>query len=242
MNNNSNSITEFYDDFLAQQAYLGINERIYSLYGRLKKLGLNNHSNVLELGCGTGTMTYLLSKTVKNGQIEAVDISPKSVQYAASKLKQANIQLVAADIVDYTPELKKVDFITLFDIIEHVPMERHSEMFANLAAIAGPETVIVINLPNPDYIEYDRLYQPEVLQIIDQSVPLPFILKNINDNGLHLVSFKNYSIWVENDYQLFIITQKKTFEEKKLSDKRSFFEKAIKRLEREYIKLRYPYK
>ena len=77
-----------------------------------------------------------------------------------------------------------------------------------MASIANENTKILINIPNPEYIEYFRANNPGVLQIIDQPIPLNLILENAEKNGLQITYFETYNIWVENDYQFFIIEKK----------------------------------
>lgn len=234
-------ITVFYDNYIEEQNNSGINDRIFGLYRRLITLGLNAASNVLELGCGIGAMTFLLSKTVKKGQIEAVDISTKSIDFCKQRIKMPNIKFMAGDIVSYYPVFKNPDFITLFDVIEHIPLEKHIELFKNLSEISDNNTRIFINIPNPEYLEYDIENQPEALQIIDQPVPLNCLADNLNKSNLELIYFETYSVWVENDYQFFIITKKRDFKEILLSDKRNFFQKAKKKIKRTLIKAMYKY-
>lgn len=235
-------VIEFYNDYVDQQQDVGINERIYEMYSRLKKHGLNSNSTILELGCGIGTLTFLLSKTVTSGKIEAVDISTESIEFAKQRLTQSNIVLKAHDVVNYTPQLKHPDFITLFDVIEHIPMERHAELFNNLNKIAGENTTILINIPSPAAIQYDIDNNPGTLQIVDQPLPIDFIVNNIVKNGLDLVSFENHSIWAVHDYQFFVIAKAKKYKEVKLSTQRSFFEKIKNRIRRDLVKLKYKYK
>lgn len=235
-------VIEFYNEYVEHQQDVGINERIFEMYRRLKKRGLHSGSNILELGCGIGTLTYLLAKTVKSGQIESVDISTQSIEFAKQRLKQSNITLVAHDVVDYVPKNKNFDFITLFDVIEHIPMERHDELFRNLGKIASDKTVILINIPSPAAIQYDIDNNPNALQIVDQPLPIDFIVGNIVKNGLSLVSFENHSIWAENDYQFFVIAKNKKYHEVKLSSKRSFFEKALNKARRTLNRLRHKYR
>jgi len=239
---NAENIADYYDEFIAIQLESGINDRIYHLYKRLLDLGLKPDSNLLELGSGIGTLTFLLSKYLKKGKIEAVDLSPKSIEFSRQRINKPNITFITGDIVTYQPLTKNFDFITLFDIIEHIPIEKHNDLFHNLADILKENTKVLINIPNPAYIEYDRINNPEELQIIDQPLPLSLILENLERNGLTLMYFETYSIWAENDYQFFIIEKKKVFEEVKLSSKRNVFQKIQKKLERTYIKLRYNYR
>ena len=239
---NTQQIADYYDDFIATQLESGINDRIYHLYKRLLSLGLKPDSNVLELGSGIGTLTFLLSKYIKQGKIEAVDLSSKSIEFSRQRIKGSHISFAADDIVTYKPTAKNFDFITLFDIIEHIPIENHYDLFHNLAGILSENTKVLINIPNPAYTEYDRIYHPEALQLIDQPLPLAFILDNLEKNGMTLMSFETYSIWAENDYQFFVVEKKKNFEEVKLSSKRNVFQKIRKKLERTYIKLRYNFR
>jgi trans-aconitate 2-methyltransferase len=234
-------IAEFYDNFVSSQEATGVNDRIYSLYKRMKKYGLNKHSNVLELGSGIGAMTYLLSKVVKKGKIEAVEISSKSVEYAKAKNKRSNVQFFNSDIVDYKPKLSAINFISLFDIIEHIPKERHFDLFKNISSYMNDDTILLINIPNPAYIEYDKKHNPEVLQVIDQAIYVDFLLQNLQENDLDIFYFEKYSIWVEDDYIFYAIEKKKEFKEHEIHQDRSLIEKALKKAFRLKLKLFYNY-
>ncbi|HVZ96671.1 MAG TPA: class I SAM-dependent methyltransferase [Chitinophagaceae bacterium] len=236
------NVEEYYDDFIGYQVKAGVNDRIHGLFNRLLHLGLKADSNVLELGSGIGVMSFLLSKKVTSGKIEAVDISTKSIEFSRSRIKSKNISFFADDIINYVPKNKDFDFITLFDIIEHIPIERHSDLFRNLASIANENTKILINIPNPEYIEYIRENKPGALQIIDQPIPLSAVLTNAEKNGLQITCFETYNIWVESDYQFFVIKKKKKFTENKLSEGWNLSQKIKSRVRRKYMNLRYQYR
>ena len=85
------NVEEYYDDFIKYQVKAGINDRIHQLFNRLLHLGLNADSNILELGSGIGVLSFLLSKKVKSGKIEAVDLSSKSIEFSRHKIKNKNI-------------------------------------------------------------------------------------------------------------------------------------------------------
>ncbi|MBU4538795.1 MAG: class I SAM-dependent methyltransferase [Weeksellaceae bacterium] len=223
-----NEISEFYDEYVQRQLKIGANERLISLYKRLINGGLNVDSKVLELGCGVGIFTKLLAKKVTNGIIEAVDLSEKSIAVAQQELKhKKNIYFDVADVVKYQPKNSDFEMITLMDVIEHIPLEHHEELFGNLAQIATEKTNILINIPNPQYIGYARINHPESLQVIDQEVELFTIMKHLEKHGLELVYFEKYGIWEEEDYHFMVIRKKRIFELKHLSDKRNLSEKIF---------------
>ena len=208
---------------------------------KLLKIGLKPNSNVLELGSGVGVITFLLSKYIKSGKIEAVDISPKSIDFGKSKIKTSNVTFFASDIVTHKPSLKNIDFIVLFDILEHIPIEQHNQLFRNLATIANTETKILVNIPSPESVEYSRIHTPETLQIIDQPIYLSHMVKMMDSNNLTLLGFESYNIWTKNDYHFYIIEQKKEYTDKNLSSNRNFLQKVYKKLERKYVRLKYKY-
>lgn len=226
-----NEISEFYDEYVQRQIKIGANERLISLYKRLLNGGLNTDSKVLELGCGVGIFTKLLAKKVKNGIIEAVDLSEKSITVAKNELKhKKNIHFDVADVVKYQPKNSDFDMITLMDVIEHIPLEHHGELFANLSKIATDKTNILINIPNPQYIGYARINHPESLQVIDQEVELFTLMQHLENNGLELVYFEKYGIWEQDDYHFMVIRKKRNFELKHLSDQRNFSEKVFHKI------------
>ena len=226
-----NEISDFYDEYVQRQIKTGANERLISLYKRLLNGGLNADSRVLELGCGVGIFTKLLAKKVKNGIIEAVDLSEKSVAVAKNELKhRKNIHFDVADVVKYKPENSDFDMITLMDVIEHIPLEHHGELFANLSKIATEKTNILINIPNPQYIGYVRINHPESLQVIDQEVELFTLMQHLEQSGLELIYFEKYGIWEQDDYHFMVIRKKRNFELKHLSDQRNFSKKIFHKL------------
>lgn len=236
---NNDNVKDFYNDFVNYQTNSGINERIYTLYKKMRSLNLVSSSNVLELGCGIGVMTKLLSNTVKEGYIEAVDLSDKSIELAKSKLDKKNISFFVGDVVNYIPGKKNYDFITLFDVIEHIPIEKHFDLFKNLAKLSDDNTKIVINIPNPEFINYLTENDPSSLQIIDQPIPLRTILTNAETNGLQILNFDTYSIWVENDYQFIVIQKKTDYDKIFVNDKRTILQKIKHRLNNLYIQFKY---
>ena len=97
-------VSQFYDQFSERQIKIGVNERLIFLFKQLKKLGLTKKSKILELGCGVGAFTYLLSKKVEKGYIEAVDLSEKSIENAQKNIQKNNVQLFVGDVVHYQPK------------------------------------------------------------------------------------------------------------------------------------------
>ncbi|MEO7984333.1 MAG: class I SAM-dependent methyltransferase, partial [Bacteroidota bacterium] len=235
------SSAEFYDHFIKNQVESGINDRIAGLYRRLCKMGLQTGSSVLEIGCGIGTLTYLLTRKVKTGRIEATDISPQSIAYARKNLVRPNLSLYAGDILKLEPYSKTFDFVLLFDVIEHIPVADHTVLFKKISRWMQEHSWLLINIPNPGSILFDQKNNPAALQEIDQPVYPDHLATVLAGAGLDIVQFETYSVWVRNDYQFIAIKKRKEFEEKLLSKERKVFQKGIVWLGRKWRKLVYRY-
>lgn len=233
--------TEFYDKFVSYQVKIGINERIFNLYQKVCKLGLTTGMHVLEIGCGIGSLTWLLSKKVRKGSIEAIDLSPVLIDFAQTQLVKANIHFSAGDILEYRPKNTFFDKILLFDVIEHIPLEQHPALFKKISTWMTEDSSILINIPNPNYLLYDHTHNPKSLQVIDQPIFIENLASVLSNLSLEIIHFETYSIWVKNDYNFIIVKKRTPFKETFLSEGRSLWQKVSLRLKREARKRFYKY-
>ena len=233
-------ISQFYDEYVQRQIKIGANERLISLYKRILSLGLKENSKILELGSGVGIFTKLLSKKVSKGFIEAVDLSEKSILVLQNELKgKKNILGKVGDVVKYQPTNSGFDFITLMDVIEHIPLDQHEELFGNLAKISTDKTRIAINIPNPQYLAHTRIHHPELLQVIDQEVELFPLMQHFEKHGLEIVFFEKYGIWEEEDYHFMVLRKKRAFQLKHLAENRNVTEKIAKKVSNKIDEIKY---
>lgn len=200
-------IKVFYDDYTGTQSRVGINDRHRSIIKWMKKFGLNEDSTILEIGCGIGTQTELILECLgPNGYISASDLSPKSVEVAKTRLKDhANVDLYAANAVDYE-FTGQYDMIVMPDVIEHIPLKYHQDLFTNLRRVVKDDGLLVIHIPDPHYLEWTRINHPERLQVIDQPIHTDILAKNVYECGWYMHFLSSYSIWKEPvDYQVVIL-------------------------------------
>ncbi len=219
-------ITTFYDTFVDHQVSLGINDRHIGILSRLKSHGLKKTDRVLEVGCGIGTVTKLLAKYLSNGSVVAVDISPKSIEIATKTL--LNFKNVECQVVDLTEDDFEGEFdaVVLPDVLEHIPIEKHSKLFEKLASLLTSNGVIFINIPNPYSLEWAHIHKKEELQILDQPLYTVDLLPHLYEHGFHLHFLETYSISMrDGDYQ-FLVVKKNGFQVFEAKAEKSFFKLA----------------
>lgn len=199
-------VANYYDGFASKQQNVGVNIRHLKIYNNIKKLGLNSNSKILEIGCGIGNFTHFISSKITTGKILAVDISPRSIEIAKETYKShKNMEFMVSDMTDFDrPE--KFDIVVLPDVLEHIPIEQHQNLFAKIAKHIHENSAILINIPDPRALQWITENRPDLLQVIDQPLYTNLITDSIYSNGLYIESLYSYSLFFNiPDYQSIVV-------------------------------------
>lgn len=186
-------VKKFYDDFVTKQAKIGVSVRHRIIHKNLKNIGLTSSSNVLEIGCGIGTVSSLIIKSIHQGKFVGCDISEESIEMARLRNPQSNAQFLVDDMSNFTSDIL-FDFIVFPDVLEHIPVDQHARLFENVSKVCKPNAKVLINIPEPNSLNWTRANRPEVLQIIDQSLSMQDLLNNTYGSGFEVQSINPYSI------------------------------------------------
>ena len=205
INNRTEEISNYYDEFSKEQIKTGINLRHYYLFDKLKYFGLVKNSSVLEIGCGIGTLSELIVKHVTQGRIVLTDISKENISIAKERLsKFKNVSYHVTDMMTFISK-QTFDFIVLADVIEHIPLEQQPVLFENLSKLVHSNSVIFINIPHPKIIEYYKKNDPSKLQIIDQAINAGQLMTIAEPFGFRLYSYQSYKLFHnQNDYVMIV--------------------------------------
>ena len=77
----------------------------------VKRLNVNNDATVLDLACGTGTITAELGKYISpRGKIIAVDSSKEMINKAKQKIDERNVEFICGDILEMLGEFQESSF------------------------------------------------------------------------------------------------------------------------------------
>lgn len=201
-------VKKYYDTFKDQQKKLGINSRHRTILKNLKKLGLKSNSHVLEIGCGIGTVSHLILKQILEGSFVGLDISSESIKLAQqlnSFHKKA--EFMVNDMSNFI-HTTKFDFIVFPDVLEHIPVEQHANIFKTISELSTPNAVVLINIPEPNHLNWLRANHPEKMQIIDQSLSMHELLNNCYPFGFQVHSITPYHLYYDVPDYLSIVLMK----------------------------------
>uniref|UniRef100_UPI004048A1A6 class I SAM-dependent methyltransferase n=1 Tax=Algoriphagus sp. TaxID=1872435 RepID=UPI004048A1A6 len=204
-------VVRFYDQFAEKQEKTGINSRHLSILDKAKQAGLASNHRVLEVGCGIGTVSHLLATQVPQGKVFAVDISPESIEKARVLWKkQGNLKFDVSDMSDFNLPGETFDFFVFPDVLEHIPVAQHARLFENIQHHAHADSVVLIHIPAPRYLEWMIGNQPEKLQVIDQPLDTGVLVQTLGAAGFYLEKMETYALFFEEkDYQYFVFRTKK---------------------------------
>ncbi|MEL0095333.1 MAG: cyclopropane-fatty-acyl-phospholipid synthase family protein [Planctomycetaceae bacterium] len=96
--------------------------------------GVQDGMQILDLGCGWGSLTVWLAERFPNVEVTAISNSNSQREYIDLRLKEKGfrnrVKLITADINAFEPN-KQFDRIISVEMMEHV--RNHSRLFANLS-------------------------------------------------------------------------------------------------------------
>lgn len=200
---NQETIKEYYNDYVERQSTVGINKRHESIQNWIERFKIPRTAKVLEIGCGIGTQTELLSRYIQPpGSIYAVDISNKSIELAKNTVRQSHVTFDALDVTEHQFS-NQYDLILMPDVLEHIPIDRHKKLFSVLGEILSENGCILIHIPEPEFLKWNHKHHPERLQVIDQPINTAALLQACESGNLRLTYLESYSIWnLPFDYQI----------------------------------------
>jgi len=154
----SNSAFDLHADNYDLQCHLGLalsgETKQYFARGRIAFLrdwwtrnDRREPSRIVDLGCGLGDVTPILSDTFPFASVLGLDPSPKMIEYARSKFATDR---VAFEAIDETSELEATcDLVHLNGVVHHVAPENRSDLFARIRALMRQEAIAAIFENNP---------------------------------------------------------------------------------------------
>lgn len=109
------------------------------------KKNLSSNQRILDVGCGDGFATNLLSKDVS--EVIGLDVSISSLRFAKVRCEGIQFVLASATVLPFRP--KCFDVVTMFDVIEHLYPADANEAVHETHRVLRIGSKFMITTPNP---------------------------------------------------------------------------------------------
>lgn len=107
---------------------------------RLRRL-LPSKGKILDVGCGVGSVDYVLAKANPQLQVHGIDITPESIAMAQEYNALPNISYECRRIEELQGQFDCVLFI---DVFHHVPPAYRDSILAAAGRLLGPQGYVLI--------------------------------------------------------------------------------------------------
>ena len=126
--------------------YLQFGERLRPAVDLLARIPLEHPRTIVDLGCGAGNVTRLLSERWPDAHIVGVDSSPEMLDEArAATAGDTRYQFVTADLATWEPDAP-VDLVYSNAALHWLP--GHAALFSRVAAMVAPGGVLAVQMPD----------------------------------------------------------------------------------------------
>ncbi len=189
------AVRNFYNNFAEKLIFQKeINHARYQFVGEMAANMLKPQHTVLDLGCGIGTTSVIMSAYCQ--EVVAVDFAPKLLQLAE---RRENIVYHCGDIIGICFG-RTFDFICLFDVLEHIEPAHIPGVFNAIRTHMSDETELLIIIPYWKYLDYKKTHYPETIQIVDSCISLDDLSLWAQQASLEILHYEVLTLFHVSDY------------------------------------------
>jgi SAM-dependent methyltransferase len=126
---------------------------------RKKRNGLNAldwidpaSDSVLDVGCNVGAFLSDVARHSKATKLIGVDINRDALETA--RQRHPGISFIHADAWNLPFENETFDTVTCLEVIEHVPLERRTDVFREVRRVARPRGRLIVSTPHAGWFSW----------------------------------------------------------------------------------------
>lgn len=147
---------DIYKNYTSTSVLTGVNVEKFTNWSHryfktyiLPHIPKSTSCKILEIGCGYGRYTSLLTNALGYNNTIGIDISEEQIEYAKKNYKLNNV--FKEDAVDYLknkPDSDKYDIVILMDVLEHLELTYSVELLLQINRALNPDGKLIIQVPN----------------------------------------------------------------------------------------------
>lgn len=113
----------------------------------IKSLQLKKGDNVLDVGCGSGLVSYFIAKD-NEVNVTAIDANDSALGFANQKFVLPNLEFKKGLLDELNLQKGHYQKIVFLEVIEHISEKQGEEIFKSFYELLAPGGRLVISTPN----------------------------------------------------------------------------------------------
>ncbi|MDN4164864.1 class I SAM-dependent methyltransferase [Cytophagales bacterium LB-30] len=181
----------------------------------LNYLKKESFHTLIDVGCGDGRLVRELSLEFPDKTISGFDYSERSINLAKGLNPGLNFKKI--NILEENLE-KKVDFATLIEVFEHIPLDACNQFAKAVANLIIPGGKLIVTVPHRNLSLSDKHYQhftsetlkkyfepyfdtEKLIFLEKRKTAHAWLYKRLMKNKLFLLNNKNLLNWIYKNYK-----------------------------------------
>lgn len=111
-------------------------------------MSVNVFKNILEVGCGSGKATVLLSKDFQKTLLDISPVALKYAEYIANKFEAKNIKFFKGNIFSMPFKNNNFDFVWNIGVIEHYELDDIESIIKEMVRVCNKPGIVAVGIPN----------------------------------------------------------------------------------------------
>lgn len=145
---------DIYKNYTTTSVLSGVNEKKFTEWSHRYFMNFiephllpNKQGKILEIGCGYGRYTKLITETLGYANTVGMDISEEQIEFAKKNYGLTNV--VKADALEYmNSKPEKYDSIILMDVLEHLELDYAIALLTRIYESLEDNGRLIIQVPN----------------------------------------------------------------------------------------------
>lgn len=125
-----------------------VSELMFSLHRYYNIAQICINKSVLDIACGTGYGSYILSNKAKS--VVGFDIDKSSISYAKENFKKDNLKFIKGNAIRTGFENNSFDIVISCETIEHLTLQDANHFLTEIKRILKSKGLLFITTPNKD--------------------------------------------------------------------------------------------
>jgi cyclopropane-fatty-acyl-phospholipid synthase len=120
----------------------------------VERADLRNGQDILELGCGWGSLSLYMAQRFPRSQITAVSNSRSQREFIEARVRERslkNLQIITADMNEFETD-RRFDRVVSVEMFEH--MKNYEKLLAKVASWMKPESLLFVHIFTHTHFAY----------------------------------------------------------------------------------------